>query len=251
MGGSCYDEARTRSIVRSGNEITITYTVQAIPPLPCGLSPVLFLNVYIGTFAPGTYTVRTIGDYHGTFPTDNSSRFTVLPAPSTAVEYYSPARDHYFLTSAPDEIDLLNRGVIAGWQPTGERFGAFVMDDATLLTSPTTGIAPVCRFYGRPEAGLDSHFFSASPTECQEVQQTFGASWLLETARAFGVVLPDAVSGAYAVGTEAVYRVYNNRRDANHRYTTSLAIRDSMMSAGWIAEGYGPQAVAMCAAVRS
>ena len=44
-----------------------------------------------------------------------------------------------------------------------------------------------------------------------------------------------------------MYRVLNGRRDANHRYVTSPAIRATMLAAGWIAEGYGPDAVAMCA----
>jgi len=63
----------------------------------------------------------------------------------------------------------------------------------------------------------------------------------------FVVALPDAQSGACPAGTMPVYRVFNHRRDANHRYVTSLATRASMLAAGWIAEGYGPDAVAMCA----
>jgi hypothetical protein len=44
-----------------------------------------------------------------------------------------------------------------------------------------------------------------------------------------------------------VYRVFSNRADANHRYTTDRATRERMVAAGWIAEGDGPDAVAMCA----
>jgi hypothetical protein len=43
-----------------------------------------------------------------------------------------------------------------------------------------------------------------------------------------------------------VYRVWNNRADTNHRYTTDRAARDAMVAAGWIAEGYGNDAVIMC-----
>ena len=35
-----------------------------------------------------------------------------------------------------------------------------------------------------------------------------------------------------------VYRLYNNRPDANHRYTVSPAIRDQMMANGWILEAF-------------
>jgi len=62
----------------------------------------------------------------------------------------------------------------------------------------------------------------------------------------FDVYPADAATGACPFETTPVYRVYNNRPDANHRYTTSLAIRDSMVQAGWIPEGYGLDAVAFC-----
>jgi chorismate synthase len=44
-----------------------------------------------------------------------------------------------------------------------------------------------------------------------------------------------------------VYREWNRRPDTNHRYTTSKAERDRMVALGGVAEGYGPDAVAMCA----
>jgi hypothetical protein len=31
-----------------------------------------------------------------------------------------------------------------------------------------------------------------------------------------------------------LHRLYNNRADANHRYTVSPAIRDAMIAKGWI-----------------
>jgi hypothetical protein len=43
-----------------------------------------------------------------------------------------------------------------------------------------------------------------------------------------------------------MYRLWNQRADSNHRYTTNPAIRDLMIQQGYIAEGYGPDAVAMC-----
>jgi len=36
-----------------------------------------------------------------------------------------------------------------------------------------------------------------------------------------------------------MYRVYNNRPDANHGYTTSLQTRNDMVALGWIVEGFG------------
>jgi hypothetical protein len=53
--------------------------------------------------------------------------------------------------------------------------------------------------------------------------------------------------GTCAAGTVPVYRVFSNRADANHRYTTSRTIRDQMVASGWVAEGDGPDFVVMCA----
>ncbi len=58
--------------------------------------------------------------------------------------------------------------------------------------------------------------------------------------------LPDAVSGACPVNTTPIYRVWNKRPDSNHRYLTNRAMRDAMVARGYVAEGYGPDAVAMC-----
>jgi hypothetical protein len=60
------------------------------------------------------------------------------------------------------------------------------------------------------------------------------------------VDLPDTTSGACPAGAVAVYRVWDNRTDSNHRYTTDAAIRAQMVAKGWIAEGYGPNQVIMC-----
>ena len=54
------------------------------------------------------------------------------------------------------------------------------------------------------------------------------------------------MAGTCPAGTIPIYRVFNNRADPNHRYTTSRAIRDQMVALGGIAEGYGDDAVIMC-----
>jgi hypothetical protein len=48
------------------------------------------------------------------------------------------------------------------------------------------------------------------------------------------------------MGTAPIYRLYDNRPDANHRYTTDAQIRLAMIASGWIPEGYGPMGVVMC-----
>jgi len=69
----------------------------------------------------------------------------------------------------------------------------------------------------------------------------------LETYGAFDVPLPDLPTGTCAAGTIPVYRLWNNRIDTNHRYTTDVTIKQQMIARGYIAEGFGPEGVAMCA----
>src|SRR5207247_2501933 len=110
-----------------------------------------------------------------------------------------------------------------------------------------TGRHPVCRAYGNPAAGLDSHFYSASMEECYATLSSFNDAWLLEASEVFQMDLPDPVTGACPAGDVPVYRLWNNRIDSNHRYTTSLVIRNQMVAKGYIAEGYGPDIVTLCA----
>jgi len=154
------------------------------------------------------------------------------------IEYYWPARDHYFITANPAEIAALDASAPGGWARTGQSFGAY--PQATGITSRA------CRFY-IPAAYGDSHYFSASPEECAAVQVKFPVL-MYETQSAFYIALPDLNTGACPAGTVPVYRLWNNRADSNHRYTTSLTIRSQMLAKGYLAEGYGPVPVSMCAA---
>ena len=118
---------------------------------------------------------------------------------------------------------------------------------------PTAGTNPVCRFYRTPGFG-DSHFYSASPPECQIVidnPQTY-PGWTYESGSVFYIALPDPVTGACAGGTQPVWRFYN-QRTVNHRYTSDQETRDGMRAdpITWQGEGYGPDDVAMCASVGS
>ena len=163
----------------------------------------------------------------------------------TVVEFYNAALDHYFVSPLQPDIDALDSGALRGWSRTGYNFTAF--------DAPTgvAGASPVCRYYIPPEHG-DSHFFSASPAECAAVQARIGtdanySGYVLETSAAFYAVLPDAATGACAAGLVPVYRLWNQRADSNHRYTTNLAVRTAMIARGYLPEGYGPLGVAMCA----
>jgi Abnormal spindle-like microcephaly-assoc'd, ASPM-SPD-2-Hydin len=157
------------------------------------------------------------------------------PQTVDVVEFYSAALDHYFMTSLPHEIDVLDSGATPGWIRTGRGFKAY--------PAATAGASPVCRFY--LPVPQNSHFYSASAAECAVVATTY-PSFTLESSNLFYIPVPDA-TGACAPGTTPVSRLYNNRADANHRYTTDPQISAQMISQGYIAEGAGPNAAVMCA----
>jgi hypothetical protein len=173
-----------------------------------------------------------------------------LPPPVTIVqvdEFYHPGLRHYFITADAAEKQLLDTGVHPGWERTGESFKAYATG-----SRPGGSISPVCRYYGNPLRGLDSHFYSASgysddTLECERVFVTFPSEWLLESDNVFQINLPDSTSGACPAGTIPVYRLWDQQGDSNHRYTTSTSIKAEMLAAGYGSEGYGPDGVAMCA----
>ncbi len=192
-----------------------------------------------GALAPGT---PAEGPYNQPFALTR-----IVPGAQSVIEYYRADVDHYFVTSNPLEIADLDRGIHPGWTRTGQAFQVFGSADAA-----TVPAKPVCRFYIPPSRG-DSHFFSVSAAECAAVDALTltdpnYAGYVYETPKAFFASMPDTTTGACAGGSKAVYRVWNSRVDSNHRYTIDRTIRDAMVAKGWIAEGYGPMAVAMCSA---
>lgn len=171
-----------------------------------------------------------------------------VPAPGAtgtalAIEYFDAFLGHYFITTLASEQAALDAGAIAGWKRTGAWFTAYAPGQGA-----AEGARAVCRYYGRPEAGLDTHFYSASASECAAVAQRFPDAWILESAELFDVALPDQASGECVPGHLPVYRLWNGGASSNHRYTTDASTRRSMIAAGWIAEGYGGSGIAMCSA---
>jgi hypothetical protein len=169
-----------------------------------------------------------------------SLMLTPAPPPVTIVqvdEFYHPGLRHYFITADAAEKQLLDTGVHSGWERTGESFKAYATG-----SRPDGSISPVCRYYGAPERGLDSHFFSAHAGECEGVFGQLASQWRLESDNVFQINLPDVATGACPGGTTPVHRLWNQRVDSNHRYTASAAVRAQMIAAGYLAEG-----VVMCA----
>jgi hypothetical protein len=154
-----------------------------------------------------------------------------------AVEFYASALDHYFISTDPAEIAALDSGAIKGWSRTGYSFNTYA--------SMSIGTSPVCRFYIPPAYG-DSHFFGRGVSECAATHVKFPV-FDYESEEVFAMELP--VNGICGGATIPVYRVFDNRADANHRYTTDRSVRDAMVAKGWVAEGDGPDAVVMCSPI--
>jgi uncharacterized protein (DUF1800 family) len=156
-----------------------------------------------------------------------------LAATGTAIEFYEPALRHYFMTAYPEEADMLDAGqVVKGWSRTGGQF--------TIHTDPAPDRRAVCRFYGAPGSGVQSHFYTADPAECEWVKTL--PAWRYE-AIAFYIQVPTA--GACPAGTTPVYRSFfsDQIRDVNHRFTVDLtAAARQPAKTGWVSEG-----IVMCA----
>lgn len=205
----------------------------------------------LGQFAPGTYDVSSQTRSHdattGAFAPicqgmyARSLKVFADSGQAPVVEYYNATLDHYFMTQNRVEMHDLDTGVHAGWVRTGQSFSTYV-PGATIYGNWTGAL----RYYGLPSAGLDTHFYTYGGTE--QIALTIGPyakDWILETQNAFEVSPPNFPDGA-CFESAPVYRVWNNRIDSNHRYTTKREIRDAMVAAGWIAEGRGDDAVVMC-----
>jgi len=214
----------------------------------------------IGPLAAGEYSVRTtvrsaegegyLGYSVCSGPDGHQPQITTVtvraePGPTVTlpvVEFYNSLLDHYFVTQDASEIADLDEGIHPGWVRTGESFVAFTPRHSDLRGRP------VARSYGRPSAGLDTHFFTASGAERFLFETSiYGVDWLLETTNAFEIALPDLLTGTCPVNTQPIYRLWNRRQDSNHRYAASTAIKQTMIARGWAPEGYGPDAVVMCA----
>jgi hypothetical protein len=190
----------------------------------------------LGEVFPGTGRDHEVA--LGASVTDLALSEAYYEVPATrVVEFFNPALDHYFISARSADIEVIDSGRLAGWMRTGEGFNA----------NPTfvAGTRPVCRYYLPPQVG-DSHFLSASESECLEVAARFPA-FVLEDSEVMYMAMPDPITGSCPAGFIGVYRLWNNRIDSNHRYTTNARTRNAMLARGYVAEGYGPEAVAMCA----
>jgi hypothetical protein len=147
------------------------------------------------------------------------------------IEFAHPADGQYFLAADPAEIALLDAGGPGGgWQRTGMRFTAWPADSAQ-----PGDAQPVCRFFGTPGVGPNSHFFTADAAECAAVRRD--AHWIDEGI-AFRARLP--ASAGCAAGDTPLWRLWCAVADATasrHRNVTDQALVSPMVAGGWVLEG--------------
>jgi hypothetical protein len=182
-----------------------------------------------GNGSPQTIAASGTGASGGTPPPP--------PVTAAAIEYYHALFDHYFMTAIGDEITKLDNGTFVGWVRTGRQFNVY--------PALAAGLNTVCRFFSTAFNPKSSHFYTPDAPECTTVKSN--PNWQYE-GDVFYTKVP-TFDGTCPAGTMPVYRLYNNGQGAapNHRYTTDLALRATMIAQGWIPEGYGPIGVIMCA----
>ena len=153
----------------------------------------------------------------------------MLPA---VIEFYNAPLDNFFITADPVEAAAVDSGGGGpGWSRTGNLF-------------QSGGPIAVCRFYGSLSPGPNSHFYTASASECAQlkaIQASTPASvprWNFES-NDFLTDVP--VNGACPAQKVPVFRAYNdgfNRHvDSNHRITSNAASIQEVVARGWTSEG--------------
>jgi hypothetical protein len=148
--------------------------------------------------------------------------------PGTVTEFHNSILGHFFVTANAEEATAIDGGSAGpGWSRTG-------------LTFKSGGRNRVCRFYGTPGVGPNSHFYTDDPAECGQVK--FDPGWHFED---YDFSSSPPTNGLCGAGKVPVYRAYNNgfaQNNSNHRLTISFDAYSAQLAAGWKGEG-----VVMCA----
>jgi hypothetical protein len=170
----------------------------------------------------------------------NNFELATLPPPWVEGEVYEyvNTRDfpnspygQYFYAASVEERQLVDG--VRGWQRTGLSFKA-------------GGYVSVCRFYGSTTPGPNTHFFTASESECallrslQQVPTPRDRPQLNFEGYKFRASVPIAAATAGAAptcpaATIPLYRMYNNassygyRFESNHRFSTRRDVVDNMI----------------------
>jgi predicted dienelactone hydrolase len=201
---------------------------------------VTFFNAYLDVHADPGAMARLIrmkgvtGGYPDEMTIDVHKPFAEAAGETTVLEFYNTELKHYLVVSEKNEIAAILAGRAgAGWGLTGQAFKAY----PGMPSDTMSPVFPVCRFYGVPAGGPNSHFYTADPTECEFVKKAGG--WHYEGI-GFYIQRAFAPDRNCPDGLLAVNRAYNNgypKIESNHRFTTSESTMAQMRREGWADEG--------------
>lgn len=156
-------------------------------------------------------------------------------------EFYNPSLDYYFMTSRASDVALLD--TLAGWRRTGKNFNVFVAQE--------TGTLGINRYYFDQVAvnkSRGSHFHTLvqgekdilaalNPGNSQTPRLPYNEG---VDSYAFAPLV-EGLGGSCAAGQTPVYRLFRGPSrfpdNANHRFTTDIAIYNSFVALGWDGEG--------------
>ena len=190
---------------------------------------------------------------------DEELVLVTLPSPiiDGVVTEYINTRDFpnapggvYFYASTDQDRRIFDSGSVRNWSRTGKSFRS-------------GGYVAVCRFYGSVSPGSNSHFYTASASECNQLKSLQVATLPNDKPQlnyegtvffANVPISPVTVGQVPTCGRGSVplYRAYNGGNganavtgtrnfDGNHRFTTSRADIAAVVALGWVDEG-----VVMC-----
>ena len=148
------------------------------------------------------------------------------------IEFHDVTDGQYFITADPAEVAYIDAGGLgAAWTRTGMQFKAWSRDETGVA-----GALPVCRFFGTPGVGPNSHFYTAFADECAKVR---GDPHWRDEGIAFRALAP-AADGSCAAGDTAILRLWRAGGDptaSRHRYVSDAALVAPMQAQGWVLEG--------------
>ena len=205
-------------------------------------------------------TLQAFAGWRGFASKDYEFMLVTLPLPvieGTVTEYIN-TRDFpnapggvYFYASTDQDRRILDSVTFkTNWSRTGKSFRS-------------GGYVAVCRFYGSVSPGPNSHFYTASASECSQLKSLQVTTLpndkpqLNYEGTVFFANVPIAPVTVGQVptcgrGSVPLYRAYNGGNggigvsgtrifDGNHRFTTSRADIATVVALGWVDEG-----VVMC-----
>ncbi len=243
VNSAAYLDPATMRVSMIGSVVRVDFDYYSHSPVLWGNPPpgaVPLATIGVSGLAPGRYQLEGWGRAKDTGLSDRYFVRDLVVAPTAwVIEFYSPEKDHYFLSASPEEIARLDSGAEPGWKRTGQRFKAWLRPEGAPV-----GVMPVCRFYA---AGPSSHFYSLNPSDCDwlrqlEQMQRMQAQdagkqflgWGYE-GTAFYSLPPQ--NGVCPGGTTTVYRSYNKGvTGSNHRFTGDARQRAAML-VQWADEG--------------